>query len=207
MTDLQTAEDHLRQALDLGDPRWIDVACREVDEADHAPTGYSMLQAALYYASIGLHVFPLSPGSKLPLKESRGFEDATTDPAQLRRWWKEDDTRNVGIATGHLVDVIDVDGYEALCTWVKLEDTPPVLGVVSTPREGGLHYFIPATGMGNRAGLAKGVDIDYRGIGGYVVAPPSRLFLSRTESRSYVWLRPIPSNLAARVRELSREKA
>ncbi len=58
------------------------------------------LEAALGYAGLGWPVFPLSPGTKVPLKGTRGFEDATTDPDQIRRWWARWPAANIGLPPG-----------------------------------------------------------------------------------------------------------
>ncbi len=42
--------------------------------------------------------FPASRATKF--RQRRGFKDATTNPATLRRWWRGDINYNVGIATG-----------------------------------------------------------------------------------------------------------
>lgn len=129
-------------------------------------------QAALAYAAWGWPVFPCAPGHKTPLV-ARGFHQATTDTRQITRWWQRTPTANVGVATGHRFDVIDVDpgGYHA---WADLRDHADhtIHGQVSTPR-GGLHAYIAPTGGGNLAGFAPGLD--YRGKGGYVLLPPSVL--------------------------------
>lgn len=148
----------------------------------------SLEEAALWYAEQGLHVFPLSPGSKIPFKGTGGFRDATTDPEQIRAWWSGGNPRaNIGIATGHLVDVVDIDGAAGqasrLANWEMLEAIP-ALGKVSTPRPGGMHIYVPASGRGNKAGLLPGID--YRGMSGYVVAPPSV-----NQQGAYVWLSPL----------------
>lgn len=66
----------------------------------------------------------------------------------------------------------------------------PVLGTVSTPRPGGMHVYIAATGSGNYAGMLPGVD--YRGRGGYVLAPPSVLDDREDQHPgTYQWLRPL----------------
>jgi hypothetical protein len=45
----------------------------------------------------------------------------------------------------------------------------------------GTHYYFQATGFSNKVGLLPGID--YRGAGGYVVAPPSR----HRSGRRYEW--------------------
>jgi hypothetical protein len=145
---------------------------------------------ALWYASLGLPVFPLLPNSKKPLPASRGLHDATIDPTTIRRVFGAGS--NIGLATGHGLDVIDFDGVAAHAVWGQVfppEDALDPLtgraawlaagidpfGTVSTPRSGGLHVYVDSDGSGNRSGLFwKGSHIDYRGLGGYVVAPPSR---------------------------------
>jgi hypothetical protein len=46
-----------------------------------------LLAAALAYARAGLPVFPVSV-NKTPLTP-HGFKDATTDEAQIARWWAD----------------------------------------------------------------------------------------------------------------------
>lgn len=151
----------------------------------------SLLASALWYASVGLHVFPLQPGRKMPFTGSSGCKDATTDTATIRRWWAAAPSANIGIATGHLVDVIDIDGAPGIRSWLDLEAPPEVIGSVRTPRPGGSHHYVPATGRGNRAGIFPGID--YRGMGGYVLAPPSWLDEQPGQPYSghYAWSAPL----------------
>src|ERR1700722_19073193 len=69
----------------------------------------SLPESALDYARRGWQVFPCAPRAKIPLTE-HGFHDATTDPDQINRWWRDNPAANIGIATGdaNLV-VIDID--------------------------------------------------------------------------------------------------
>ncbi len=156
----------------------------EVDDAEQRDI--TLHRAAVHYATLGLHVFPLQPNTKIPYKGSRGCKDATSDVKQVSAWWTTRETSNIGIATGFLVDVIDIDGEPGIASWVDLYDTlPPRLGTVSTPRQGGTHLYVPAVeGRGNKAGIAPGID--YRGAGGYVVAPPST-----TDQGAYMWRTPL----------------
>ncbi len=160
-----------------------------VDKLDHRPD-VSLHSAALWYAGYGLRVFPLTPRSKVPLKGSNGCLGATTDPDLINKWWAGNPHANIGLATGHTFDVVDVDGAAGHVNWSReFGDTwadLTVLGIVSTPRPGGLHLYVEKReGMRNGAGLLDGVD--YRGAGGYVVAPPSV-----NEQGAYVWVRPLP---------------
>lgn len=155
-----------------------------------APRPPSIIGAALWYAEHGLPVFPLMPGSKVPYPRTRGVKDATTDPEAVRAALADKPAANLGLATGHRVDVIDFDGPEAHgawsaefgADWANADVT--VLATVSTPRAGGLHVYVPATGAGNKAGFLP--HVDYRGLGGYVVAPPSI-----TPNGTYRFLRPL----------------
>jgi hypothetical protein len=144
-----------------------------------------LASAALWYAAQGLPVFLLQPRSKVPYPKSHGFKDATCDAGRIRSWWRFAPDANIGIATGHRVDVIDVDGPDGNHSLAQiLEELPDRLGWASTPRPGGRHLYVPATGRGNDAAILPGID--YRGLGGYVVAPPSA-----TEQGTYRWVRPL----------------
>lgn len=188
MTDLTAIEDQLRDAIDTGGTHRINTLAAKLDAADaQRKPSPSVLAAALWYASVGLHIFPIQPGSKVPHPGSHGCKDATDDETTIRAWWDRWPDSNVAIATGHLVDVIDIDGPTGQVSrarhWPKF-DKLHVLGVVNTPRPGGMHIYVPTSGHGNKAGLLPGID--HRGIGGYVVAPPS----VRPEG-TYTWTRPL----------------
>lgn len=183
--------DHLvadfHDAVASGDTAEADRLERLVDSIDHAPP--RLPDAAALYASWGWPVFPLRPGGKAPLTR-HGFKDASTDPAQVAAWWKDNPTANIGLPTGGRFDVVDVDTPIGMTrSWAGLRDSaamPDVHGVVTTA-SGGLHAYITPTGGGNLAGLRPGID--YRGVGGYVVAPPS----IREDGRRWVWTaRPSP---------------
>ena len=190
-TERETAELNLRAAIDSGDRERIDAAAAEVDRLDEPRAAVPLVAAALWYAEQGLRIFPLRPGSKIPFPGSRGLHDATTDPETIRAWWAKAPEANIGIATGHGVDVVDVDGYPGHLAragnWAMFSALN-VIGSVSTPRAGGMHYFVPAAGVGNKAGLLD--HVDYRGLGGYVVAPPSVINSGPNPGR-YAWVTPL----------------
>jgi hypothetical protein len=150
-----------------------------------------LADSAAWYAGQGLPIFPLQPGSKIPLPGSwsccggshrRGCLDALAHVGAARAWWRAHPTANIGLATGHRVDVIDQDGTAGAVHWCRGAGWPDVLGMVSTPRPGGVHRYVRASGHGNGASIAPGID--YRGRGGYVVAPPSVV-----NGKRYTWLR------------------
>lgn len=185
-----------RFAVALNQPdraRAIGMIADECDRRDRyvppAPVvGASPLGAAQWYASQGLAVFPLRPRSKIPLPGSHGCKDSTIDPAQIAAWWHRTPDANIGIATGLLVDVIDLDGWDGQDAWASLDGAPDWLGVVITPRRsgGGRHLYIPTSGEGNATGYMGLPKVDYRGAGGYVVAPPSV-----TDDGPYWWRHPL----------------
>lgn len=140
--------------------------------------------AALDYARQGIAVFPVQPRGKIPLT-AHGFKDATTDLGRVAAWWLVTPDANIGVPTGLTFDVIDVDGREGVATMYNgnpaLIDELIVLRVARTGRDGGRHLYVPVSGRGNKAALYPGVD--FRGAGGYVVAPPS----VGANGRRYQW--------------------
>lgn len=148
----------------------LDALKAKIDEHDQTPPQFGA--AAAIYAAWGWPVFPLRPGQKVPATP-HGFKDATTDVDRIRAYWERVPNANIGIATGHAFDVIDVDLPDGPAQWHEMSTkpgAPDVHGIVSTA-SGGRHFLIPPTGRGNSARIQPGID--YRGRGGYVVAPPS----------------------------------
>lgn len=180
MTTLEQAEAELVARWQAGDQNTTELEqlIERIDqEANARRAAVTLHSAALWYASIGLKVFPLSPGTKIPFKGSNGCLDASSNTDVINGWWDTSPDANIAIATGHLVDVVDIDGLPGQTSraqhWADVFEQVEAdqIAKVMTPRQGGMHLYVPATGEGNKAGILPGVD--YRGKGGYVVAPPS----------------------------------
>jgi hypothetical protein len=138
-----------------------------------------VLEAALSYAANGVYVFPLKPGSKAPIT-AHGVHDATVDAEQIRKWWSATPDAGIGIACGPSgLLVVDVDKSSGLTNSIGLW-THPIEELeltntytIQTP-SGGWHFYyqLPDDVTGNTVSkLHEGVDT--RGVGGYVVAPPT----------------------------------
>lgn len=145
----------------------------------------TLLDWALRYASLGWRVLPLGSRSKAPVTNN-GLMDSSTHPDMIRAWWSLRPNANIGLRTGERFDVIDVDGdvgrasldEEAGPEWRRSHSGP-----VSLTGKGE-HYLILPTRSSNRAGLLP--KVDYRGVNGYIVAPPS----IHPDGRVYRWDTP-----------------
>jgi len=144
------------------------------------------LDWALYYASIGWHVFPIAPGQKVPITK-HGVKDATVDPERIKAWWHQWPNANIAVACGtisgiYVVDV-DVPADGTTSGLISLEEFPPLPETVrqDTPR-GGFHaFFVTTTPPKNKNAFRPGIDI--RGDGYYVVLAPS----IHPNGGRYVW--------------------
>lgn len=138
--------------------------------------------AAQSLASAGVPVFPCVPGEKRPLTR-RGFHDATADLDQVSAWWDRWPGANLAIPTGPAsgIDVVDVDigsTGSVFPAFQRARREGLVHGwaaLVRTP-SGGLHLYFPAgTSREQPSWQAPKAQIDFRGTGGYVLAPPSQV--------------------------------
>lgn len=134
--------------------------------------------AAAAYATAGIAVFPCVPGGKRPLTE-HGFHDATTNLNQVGAWWQRHPGANIGIATGRGVDVVDVDvhgtgtGFPVLKT-LQQENLISGWGLAVRSPSGGLHLYYPSSPDSEARSWSRGrAHVDFRGTGGYIIAPPS----------------------------------
>jgi Bifunctional DNA primase/polymerase, N-terminal len=114
-----------------------------------------------------------------------GVKEATTNRARVLAWWTQQPQANIGLATGHWFDVLDVDGpigaqaIRAFAGQHHLESSGPLVRTGG----GGWHYYMARTGLGNVAPRDL-EQVDWRGRGGYVVAPPSR----HRSGQPYTWV-------------------
>ncbi len=183
-----------------------------------------LLHAALDYAARGIPVLPVHSPTIRPGREvacscgdagcgsvgkhpitTHGLNDATTNREQVEWWWRRFPQANVGLATGHRFDVLDVDGHAGERAIARLSAKHPFgpPGPVVRTGRGGWHLYLAPTGLGNPK--PRGLEqVDWRGLGGYVLAPPSR----HASGRRYRWVRdldtPIPEVPAALRERLER---
>src|SRR5438067_1742187 len=129
--------------------------------------------AAVDYATrLKWPIFPVVPGAKNPLT-AHGYLDATTDVGQVEAWWKKTPHANIAAPTGVIFDVIDVEARhlaDFLEGWQGSSTSPSSYPSVRTPG-GGLHIYVAVTGHRCQR-LWFG---DFKGRGGYVLLPPSRI--------------------------------
>lgn len=135
----------------------------------------------LRLAAQGWPVIPVDCRTKRPLIEDWPNR-AILSPEAIRATWGKRPGVGVGVVTGDGLVVIDLDvkgGADGPANWEKhlgdlgidLPDTP----VKVQTRSGGMHLYYavpPGQDYGNSVGtVADGVDV--RGLGGFVVAPPT----------------------------------
>jgi hypothetical protein len=129
-------------------------------------------QALKYRNDNKFSVFPVGQDKK-PLVEWKKYQGYMAEDDHIIRWWQKWPRANVGIATGKLSDlgVVDIDSEEGRKNIMEVLGPNWAAPLVRTPR-GGIHiYFKNDNRVKNKVGVIPGTD--FRGEGGYVVAPPS----------------------------------
>lgn len=136
-------------------------------------------KAALEWARRGAHVFPCQVRSKKPA--CRWRKEATNRAEEVAALWTRSGggDNNIGIDCGKTGwVVIDIDGPPGEGSWrallTEFGDLPPTREH-ATGRDGGgrqLVFLAPA-GVEITVGTGLRPGIDWRGAGGYIVAPPS----------------------------------
>jgi hypothetical protein len=125
-----------------------------------------------------------------------GLAEATCNRARILAWWARVPQANIGLACGHRFDVLDLDGPAGVAALQRFAREhgfalPTGGPVVRTGRpEQGWHYYLAPAGLGRRRGLLE--QVEYQGLGGYVVAPPSR----HATGRTYRWVRDLDHPLS-----------
>lgn len=148
-----------------------------------------LLRQALAYAAHGWSVIPVQPRGKKPLIAWVEFQKQRATAEEIRAWWQRWPNVNIGIVTGIIsgLVVLDVDGPAGEETLKKQGfDLPPT--VCSRTGGGGWHFFFAYPGFECRNFTGKTGEtvlpgVDFRGDGGYVLAPPS----VHPSGNSYHW--------------------
>jgi hypothetical protein len=151
-------------------------------------TSGNWVEAELGYLARGWPVFHLLPRSKKPFPGSRGFEDATLDPAKVEASRRKYPKANIGIPTGKPsgLYVVDLDGARGFHTWARIEARYGcALTLEAETGSGGAHllYAYPDDGHWPNTRGRLGPGVDTRGEGGYIVGAPSL----HPSGRAYRW--------------------
>ena len=148
----------------------------------------SLAQAAEQYAAMGFSVFPLQPGSKLPLRGWAWKRVATHDVTVVRSWWQQWPEANIGLALGEPsgADALDVDmknGQEGWRSYQAIVQERYPGPVQQTPTGGHHLLFQHTPGYRNFTHKGQLGGLDMRTTGGYIVAAPSA-----TPEGRYAWV-------------------
>jgi len=136
------------------------------------------LRAALKYRERGYSVIPINPGNKKPFNAWKEFQDRLPTDTEVREWWEQHQNAMIGIVTGPIsgICVVDIDRYaDDYDEPTELEYFPEglITPTVQTPR-GGTHLYFKYPENSVLTINARALPgIDFRGNGGYIIAPPS----------------------------------
>ena len=136
-----------------------------------------MIKSALYYHKLGLSIIPIKPGEKIPLIIWKEYQERIATEEEIKKWWRKTPNANIAIVTGKLnnLAVVDFDKYDPkFSEEIALQYFPDTLETPTASTPGGgthLYFQFPQENISNNARLLPGID--FRGEGGYVVAPPS----------------------------------
>ena len=177
------------------------------------------VEIALAYAARQWFVFPCrevrcGAKHKAPWTKN-GHLDASTDPEQIRKWWKQKPQALIGIDCGRsglvVVDVDSADGHggpDGYETWSEHKiEAPEVENTMLVETfSGGLHAYFSANGhkvQCDNTGERLGPGIHVKAQGGYVIAGGSEGY-EFVEGHGLERLAGLPAYLSARLAYVSR---
>ena len=163
-------------------------------------------QAAINMIEAGYPVFPCVENGKAPACPG-GFHDATCERNAIDQWWgSENPNYNIAYSPQAVgLGVVDLDGQSAIADWERLrsEHQIPDTYEIETPR-GGRHLVftgeLPQTAWAPGNKRCLGEHIDTRGIGSYVLAPPSIVDGKPYKVINDIDLAPVPEWMVERLR-------
>lgn len=143
------------------------------------------MAAALNYRKVGFSVIPVKHGDKRPLIAWQEFQKRRAEEEEITAWWVSHPDANVGIVTGEISDlfIIDIDTEDGQKNIDAILPDTIECPVVKTPRGGQHLYFRYPKGINLTIGAGVIPGTDFRGNGGFVVAPPS----VNGNGKSYSW--------------------
>ena len=142
-----------------------------------------ILRAALKYQDIGFSIIPVQKNKK-PYISWEKYQKEKAETGLIKEWWNHYPIANVAIVTGEIsgLNVVDIDTQKGLDVLNEMLPDSFVTPTARTPRGGWHYYCLSQNGLGNATGFIK--DCDFRGQGGFIIAPPS----IGENGKAYTWL-------------------
>jgi|WetSurSiteA1Bulk_404760.scaffolds.fasta_scaffold00513_18 hypothetical protein len=139
--------------------------------ANNLVTRELVLENALKYCKFGFSVIPVGRDKRPKISWEEFIERCATEE-EIKNWWEKYPYANIGLVTGVISGfcVVDADGSIGQ---KSVEPYIPANTIRCHTPNGGMHYYfsVPDSQIANATRFIPGVD--FRGNGGYVVAPPS----------------------------------
>jgi hypothetical protein len=135
---------------------------------------------------MGFSVLPVGKDKRPALRSWKTYMNRRPSSSEISHWFQQNPDAGVAIVTGAVskVVVLDEDVPGALNAYLaSIGERFPVTPIAITGR-GGKHLYFQHPGAEVRNFARRIPDIDFRGDGGYVVAPPS----VHPSGRQYKWL-------------------
>lgn len=162
-----------------------------------------MLEHALSYTTRNWYIFPVrernsdlwrSDDGKLHISKAKmpritgGLLNASTDPAQIREWWRKWPYAAIGLNCGKSgLFAFDVDRKDGRDGWPYFKN----LGIswsgafMTVTPSGGLHVIYSGVGRSS-TNIATGLDT--KSDGGYIILPPSEIYEKGEYLQSNEWV-------------------
>ena len=157
----------------------------------------SQREIALKYAEMGIAVFPCSPSKKSPMVEGgENFCNASTDPATIKKWWKNYPRALVGAPNSQFI-VLDIDTHK-LSPMVETlnelaHDKLISSGIVNqsclevNTKNGGTHYYFkPNKELTRQIKILPSIDL--LGNGGYCILPDQSTYTAVNSDKPWEYL-------------------
>ncbi|MBF0233482.1 MAG: bifunctional DNA primase/polymerase [Desulfamplus sp.] len=132
----------------------------------------TIFNAALEYSEQGYSIIPVDRSTKKPCIPWKEYQNRIATEEEIEDWWEKYPDANVAIITGKKsgLAVVDADSKDGMA-WMSQHCTKTTV-YAKTGKGCHAYYLYPYhTDIKNAVRIAP--DVDVRGEGGYVVAPPS----------------------------------
>lgn len=145
----------------------------------------SIYEYAKKYREIGWNVIPLYHYSKNPFPlKWKDYQDRMSTDQEFEDWFNNPEVTGLGLITGKLsgIVVLDEDTYKEGGIPVSVKT-----GMLAQTARGGKHHYFRYVEPIKSSGFRKGINVEIKADGGFVVLPPTSVVLDGVEGQ-YEWI-------------------